>query len=331
MPKVSIIIPAYNAMTYLPETVDSVLKQTYNDFEVIVVNDSSTDETEQWVSQIADSRVKLISQENQGAAGARNNGIGHAQGEYIAFLDADDLWEPTKIEKQVHSLDSNPEVGLVYTWVACIDEKGKSKGKMWKNDIEGNVWEKLIEHNIVECGSVAMVRRCCFKTLGMFDQNIRFAEDWEMWIRVATSYTFAVIKKPLVYYRDHRNNKSKKYMRNLSNFRVIVEKSFQSVPIELLYLRNRSYGQINFCIAWKCLQSSDTDYKQAINFRRQALLHCPQLRFSKEYLRLSIAITLMRWFGADCYGKVLTLLDALRRFGSTITRTKQDTTQIKKS
>jgi glycosyltransferase involved in cell wall biosynthesis len=92
MPKVSIIIPAYNAMTYLPETVDSVLKQTYNDFEVIVVNDSSTDETEQWVSQIADSRVKLISQENQGAAGARNNGIGHAQGEYIEFLDADDLW-----------------------------------------------------------------------------------------------------------------------------------------------------------------------------------------------------------------------------------------------
>jgi len=89
MPKVSVVIPAYNAMPYLPETLESVLRQTYHDFEVVVVNDGSSDNTEEWVSQILDPRLKLISQANQGLAGARNTGIVNASGEYIAFLDAD--------------------------------------------------------------------------------------------------------------------------------------------------------------------------------------------------------------------------------------------------
>nr|WP_256498773.1 glycosyltransferase family A protein [Chroococcidiopsis sp. CCNUC1] len=116
MPKVSVIIPAYNAMKYLPATLGSLLSQTFDDFEAIVVNDGSFDETEKWVSQIEDPRVKLICQQNKGLAGARNTGINQATGEYIAFLDADDLWEPSKLEKQVAVLEENPEVGLVYTW-----------------------------------------------------------------------------------------------------------------------------------------------------------------------------------------------------------------------
>lgn len=101
MPKVSVVIPAYNAMSYLPETVASVLNQTFEDYEVIVVNDGSKDDIKIWIAQLADTRIKLISQENQGLSGARNTGIAHAQGEYVAFLDADDLWAPTKLEKQV--------------------------------------------------------------------------------------------------------------------------------------------------------------------------------------------------------------------------------------
>ena len=104
MPKVSVIIPTYNAMTYLPETVESVLRQTYSNFELLIIDDGSSDQTVQWVSQLVDSRVRLISQENQGASVARNTGIAHAQGEYVAFLDADDLWEPTKLEQQVRCL-----------------------------------------------------------------------------------------------------------------------------------------------------------------------------------------------------------------------------------
>jgi glycosyltransferase involved in cell wall biosynthesis len=320
MPKVSVIIPAYNAMTYLPETLKSVFKQTFNDFEVIVVNDGSSDNIEQWASEIKDPRFKLVSQKNQGLSGARNTGINHSQGEYIAFLDADDLWEPTKLEKQVRSLEANSKAGLIYTWVAYVDERGEPTGRIVKNNAEGDVWQKLTECNIIECGSVAMICRHCFEAVGVFDRNIDAAQDWDMWLRIATYYPFAVVKEPLVRYRQHANNKSKKYAKVLQDLRIIIERAFQSAPFELLYLRNRSYGKVNLVVAWKCLQSSDRDYKQANYFRRQALRHCPQLCFSREYIRLSLAIAAMCWLGPDGYRRFLELVYALRRRAVAIER-----------
>ncbi|MBD3561856.1 glycosyltransferase family 2 protein, partial [Planktothrix sp. FACHB-1355] len=112
-PKVSVVIPAYNAMRYLPATLDSVFNQTYTDLEILIIDDGSKDETVEWVAQITDPRVQLISQQNKGVSEARNAGIANARGEYIALLDADDLWEPTKLEKQVRCLEDNPAVGLV--------------------------------------------------------------------------------------------------------------------------------------------------------------------------------------------------------------------------
>ncbi len=320
MIKVSVIIPAYNAMTYLPKTVESVLKQTFTDFEVIIVNDGSSDGIEQWVNTITDNRVQLISQQNQGAAAARNTGIAHAKGAYIAFLDSDDLWEASKLEKQVYCLDNNPDVGLVYVWVASIDAKGKDLGKIYSNHSEGYVWEKMLQGNIVWSGSAAMVRRDCFEKTGFFDQNLRFAEDWEMWIRVARNYSFAAIKEPLVYYRHHPNNKSQHYTKTIDNFRLIVEKSFQSVPFELLYLRNKSYSCVNLLFAWKCIQNQKPDCNKAEYFRTQALKHSPLLVFSKENFRLTIAIFLMRWFGANGYIQVLKQLQIVRQFIASFTR-----------
>lgn len=313
MPKVSVIIPAFNAMLYLPETVESVLRQTFTDFEVLIVNDGSSDNTAQWASQLVDPRVKLISQANQGLPGARNTGITHAQGEYLAFLDADDIWEPTKLEKQVHLLEENPTVGLVYTWSALVDHTGKSTGRVFAYCAEGDAWKKLIEENVVGCGSAAMVRRCCFETVGVFDRNLRSAEDWDMWIRIGSRYRFAVIKEPLVQYRQHPSSMSKNWQVMEQAFRIVIEKAFQSAPPELMYLKNRSYGYINLCSAWKALQSSDRDYKLAIHFRAAAIAHYPQLRFSKDYIRLSLAITAMRSLGAENYRKLLALVYALRR------------------
>ena len=320
MTKVSVIIPAYNAMTYLPKTIESVLKQTFTDFEVIIVNDGSSDGIEEWVDTITDNRVKLISQKNQGAAAARNTGIADAKGAYIAFLDSDDLWEPTKLKKQVYCLDNNRDVGLVYAWISLIDENGNNRGKIFANNSEGYVWEKLIEENIVMSGSAAMVRRDCFEKLGVFDQNLRFAEDWEMWIRIASNYSFAVIKEILVYYRDHPNNKSRNYIKTIDNFRLIFEKSFQSVPFELLYLRNRSYSRVNLIFAWKCIQNQEPDCNKAEHFREQALKHNPQLLFSKHNFRLTIAIFLMRWFGTNGYIQLIKQLNGMRRFIGNLTK-----------
>ncbi len=321
MPKVSVVIPAYNAMNYLPETIENVLSQTYNDFEVIVVNDGSSDETEQWVSQIKDPRFKLIFQENQGLAGARNTGIAQAKGEYITFLDADDLWEPTKLEKQVCVLEDNPEIALVYTWVAFIDEAGKHTGRVFKNEAEGDVWKTLTEHNIVECGSVAMVRRSCFEAVGLFDRNLGSSvEDWDMWLRMASKYHFKVVKEPLVYYRQRSTSASRNCEAMARSFQLVIEKAFASAPPELQYLKNRSYGQANRCLAWKALQSSQRDYKKALYFRQQAIAYYPQLRFSWDVIRLSIALAAIQGIGPDIYSKLLELAYSLRRFALSVGR-----------
>ncbi len=314
MPKISVIIPAYNAMAYLPATMATVLNQTFADFEVIVVNDGSSDETGEWVSQISDPRVKLISQKNQGNVAARNLGIAHAQGEYIAFLDADDLWEPTKLEKQVRCFEENPEIGLVYTWVALIDEKGKPTGRMFKSNAEGNVWRTLTKWNIVICGSVAVVHRCCFKTCGVFDRNLgSHVEDWEMWLRIATCYPFKVIKETLVYYRQRSTSTSKNLEAMARSYHLVIEKAFRDASWQELSLRNRSYGTANLVLAWIAIQSQARNYKQANHFRRQAFQHDPWLFFSKEYFRLSLAIIIMRCLGPNGYNKYLSVFHTLRR------------------
>ncbi len=312
MPKVSVVIPAYNAMAYLPETVESVLKQIFTDFEVLIIDDGSLDHTVQWVSQLVDPRVKLISQENQGVPAARNKGIAHAQGEYVSFLDADDLWEPTILEKQVRCLEDNPAIGLVYTWMALIDQQGTPTGRVMTSNAEGEVWKQLVVQNPVPCSSV-MVRRCCFETVGVFDRNLRNIDDWDMWIRIAARYPFAVIKEPLMRYRQHHNNMTKNWQVVEQACQMIIEKAFRSAPPELLYLKSQSYGHANIFLAWKALQTSNKDYKSANRFRALAVAHCPQIRYSQNYIRLSLAIAVMQLFGSDGYSRVIGLTYALRR------------------
>ena len=311
MPKVSVVIPAYNAMTYLPETVESVIRQTFTDFEVLIVNDGSSDHVVQWFSQVSDPRVRLISQANQGLPGARNTGIAHAQGEYVAFLDADDLWEATKLEKQVRCLEDKPAVGLVYTWTALADQWGKPMGRIFASHAEGDVWEQIVVDDMISNGSTAMVRRCCFETVGVFDPTLRSIEDWDMWIRIASRYPFGVVKETLVRYRQHPNSMSKKRKVMIQELRTVIEKSFYSAPLELLYLRNRRYGRVNLYQAWNSID--ERNYKEALHFRRQAILHYPQLRYSENYIRLSLAIAMMRWFGPQSYDGVRVLTRALRR------------------
>jgi glycosyltransferase involved in cell wall biosynthesis len=315
MPKVSVVIPAYNAMTYLPETVESVLQQTFTDFEVLIIDDGSSDHIKEWVAQLTDPRIKLISQINQGLPNARNTGIVHALGEYIAFLDADDLWKPTKLEKQVRCLDDNPSIGLVHTWMVLVDEQSQPTGRVITSNAEGEVWKQLVERNVIACPSV-MVRRDCFDAVGMFDSTLRSIEDWDMWIRIASRYPFAVINEPLAYYRQLANSMSKNCQVMEQAFHLVIEKAFAFAPPELLYIKPRSYGHANLCLAWKALQSSDRNYQQANQFCCQAVEHYPSLRFSQEYIRLKLAIAAMSWFGPDRYSKMLTLIYALRRLSN---------------
>lgn len=313
MPKVSVIIPAYNSMSFLPQTLASVLAQTYQNFEVIIINDGSTDGIDQWIEGITDSRVKYISQSNQGPAVARNTGISNTQASYLAFLDADDLWQPTKLEKQVSILDNYPEVGLVYSWVGSVDCLGNINGKIRKNYAEGNVWQQIIKHNIVECGSNPMIRRICLEKLGQFEPQITYAQDWQMWLKIASCYHFKVIKEPLVYYRAHSGNRSKKWHLMEQNYQTIIEKVFASVPANLQNFQDRCYGFAYLRIAWKTLQNSNVEYQKTLEFSRKAINYYPQIIYSGEYIRFNIALLTVRLLGLQKYNHFRDSIYKLRK------------------
>lgn len=309
MLKVTVIIPAYNAMTYLPETIQSVLQQTFTDFEVLIVDDGSSDKIIEWANNLIDKRIKLISQLNQGVSSARNTAINLAKGEYLAFLDADDLWQPTKLEKQVQFLDSNPNVGLVATWATLTDERGEPLSEITIDFKQGNIRKQLIEINLIPCGSIPMVRRSCFTTAGLFDPNLRFGEDWEMWTKLAANYDFGLIKESLVFYRQHSKNSSNNYRELLPDFDRLIEKMFDSVPKELQSLKAKTYGRMNLYIAWKSLENRD--YQEAINFCNRAIKYYPQLQFTNSYLRLKILIFTKSKVDKNLYDKFAGLVRPL--------------------
>jgi glycosyltransferase involved in cell wall biosynthesis len=314
MPKVSIVIPAYNAMKYLPETVESVFQQTFNDYEVIIVNDGSQDNIESWFAELNHPKARLITQKNQGLSGARNTGIINSQGEYVALLDADDLWVPTKLEKQVKLLDQSTEAGLIYTWMALIDEKGLPTGRLFSAEDEGRIWEKLLEFNVVGCGSVPLIRRSCFDKVGLFDRNLRsYVEDWDLWLRMAPYYDFKVVKEPLVFYRQLSSSASKNWEAMAVSYQIVLDKNFKDIPQEKQFLKARSNGFINLYLAWKPLQGLTPQPNIAAEYRSKAIRQHPKIIFTQEFWRLSLLIFLSRYLGNNLYKDLISFFYILRQ------------------
>lgn len=195
---VSVIIPAYNRSKLLRLTVESVLAQTYPHIEIIVVDDGSTDDTATVMEQCA-GRITYIKQANQGVGAARNTGLRVAAGEYINFLDHDDLFMPTKIERQVQVLDARPEIGLVHCRYYQIDEDGNRLDEVGLLP-EGEVLKELVFECFVWLGG-PLIRRQCFDQVGLFDEE-SWIPDWDMWLRFALAgHQFACIQEPLGAYR----------------------------------------------------------------------------------------------------------------------------------
>lgn len=314
MPKVSVIIPAYNAMQYLPTTLDSVLQQIFTNFEVLIVNDGSSDSIGEWAGALTDARVRLITQTNQGVSSARNTGISSAQGEYVAFLDADDLWEPMYLERQVNYLENHPQVGVVYTWTRLIDELGHPTNRIFASHAQGMIWQELLEKDVISTGSSAMVRRICLDDVGGFDTVLTHAEDLELWLRIARKYKFGVVKEVLTSYRQHPYNTTKSRDKMLHGLRTVFEKAFAVVPLDDLYRRNRAYACLFLGFAW--LAIDDGNVKQASAYRRQAFLHHPQVCFSERYLRLSLAIAMTNLLGSTGYDGMRLLTRNIKRLMS---------------
>jgi glycosyltransferase involved in cell wall biosynthesis len=215
---VSIIIPTYNRAKLLPEAIDSVLKQTFRDLELIVVDDGSTDETAQ-ILQDYDSNIQVIRQHNQGVSAARNRGILHADGELIAFLDSDDLWKPRKLKVQVEYMRAHPEVMICQTEEIWMRRGARvNPGKKHKK-YSGWFFENMLPLCIVSPSAVIM-RRELFAHVGMFDESLPVCEDYDLWLRVGLYYPIMLIEEPLIIKRGgHENQLSQKYW-GIDRFRV---------------------------------------------------------------------------------------------------------------
>ena len=283
-PKVSVVIPTYNGMKYLPKTLASVLDQTFQDFEVLIVNDGSPDNVIEWASSICDSRVRLISQENQGIAIARNTGILNSKGEYIALLDHDDLWEATKLDKQLQVFESNPSLGLVSTWTIFFDDKDNSELSIDKTVYPtGDVSRIAILKQLIMSASCPMIHRKCFDAVGLFDPDLSGADDWDMWVRIAFKYPFGLVQEPLVRYRVHANNTSKDYKAMALRIDRAIEKVFSWIPPDLAWTKNRNYCGANLYIA--SIARSIGEYNQSIYYQLRAFKFSPRSCFNIEYFK----------------------------------------------
>lgn len=209
MPLISVVIPAHNRAEYLGDTIESVRAQTCNDWELIVVDDGSTDGTRQVVERYrGDGRVFYCYQTRQERSAARNKGIAETSGEFIALVDADDLWKPQKLARQLETLTRAPEVALCYTLTGRVDSQGRilDTGR-YARAYEGYVLNRLIRHDFIGISSVLM-RRSCLAETGVFDSTLPIygREDWDLWLRIAQRYPVLPVREELTQHRAHEGN-----------------------------------------------------------------------------------------------------------------------------
>ncbi len=256
---VSIIIPVYNQSSYIEEAIDSCLNQTYPEIEIIVVNDGSTDNTKDVLKSYLDkSVIKYIYQENSGLAAARNTGLRNATGEFIQFLDSDDMLEKTKLEKQVKYLRQNDSVFGVYcnttyfrfTLENVIDSYRKFEKRT------GNFLERWISSNFVPVNAMLSRRTDLF-----FDEELKVLEDWEYWLRLSLlDKQFGCIDEKLNYVRIHDKNMSKSREKMIRGELIVLDKfeKHQVYPGKLKFVKYKKYKRLG-------------EKEQALKYLREAV------------------------------------------------------------
>lgn len=298
-PLVSVIMPVYNSDKYLQRTIDSILSQTYRNFELIIIDDGSTDKSPRIIKAMKDSRVKLIAQKNKGVSASRNRGIRMAKGTFIAMHDGDDISDPARFQKQIDFLHRHPEVGLLGTNLRLINESGTLIGA---SDLLTNPDDlKLAEifSNQIAQGSV-MIRRDVLMQTELYDTSMSHAEDTDLWRRVSHLTDIANIKEPLYEYRIHSEGASSNTQKIRSSAMATAKREFSyylghkneykfltSHPGSMLgglrvYLARKSH--MYRCMAW--MYAHEKMRFQALCSMLVASLHAPWV--AKNYRQLAI-------------------------------------------
>ena len=252
MPQISVVIPSYNYAHFISDAIRSVLAQTFRDFEIIVVDDGSTDNTQGVVAQFG-KQVRYIYQANQGPCAARNTGIKASQGQFVALLDADDVWLPKKLELQLPLLEAHSQVGLVYSGMYLFDSE--TSAIIGEHPIsrchEGHVLRQLYLDQFVP-SPTPLIRREVFDRVGLFDETMIGPDDWDMWLRIAANYDFAFVAEPLAMYRIHASWGASKspelYEREMLAF---FERAAQKYPDELGNVRRLRLCTFEEHLGWR--------------------------------------------------------------------------------
>lgn len=249
-PKVSIVIPTYNRVDFLPKAVQSVLNQTYRDWEMIIVDDGSIDNTEEVANGYKESRIRYIAHKyNLGISASRNTGIKNSRGEYIAFLDSDDEWFPEKISRQMNIFQKeDSKCGVVCTGGYKI--KGNQiMSIMSIKSIPINLdsfYERFLFENFIWISSV-LVKKECFEKVGLFDENLKSCEDWDMWIRIAKYYQFIFLETPLIKYVIHPGQKSENLLDKINARKRILFKYQDELKNRKFVYSHHYYKIGNLC------------------------------------------------------------------------------------
>lgn len=321
MVKTSVIVPIYGVEKYIAATVQSVLNQTYEDFELLLVDDESPDQSIEICQQFSDSRIKIIHQKNRGLAGARNAGIRQAQGEYLAFLDGDDLWLPQKLEKQVEHLDNSPEVGVSFSRSALIDDEGNSLGTYLMPKLKDITVYDLFRESPIGNGSTPVIRREVFEAIKFqdnlhgsvedcyFDEQFRRSEDIECWLRITiqTPWKIEGISEALTLYRVNPGGLSANLLKQFESWEQVLTKTSSYAPeliakwgnlsraCRLRYLARNAIRMQSGAIAVELCHRSLAAYWQLL------------LEEPRRTMRILVAAYLLRLLPPSWYSQVVLL------------------------
>ena len=284
-PLVSVIIPNYNHTRFIPTAIRSVLAQHYPHYEIIVVDDGSTDDSREVVAQFGE-QVRYIWQKNQGLAGARNTGIQAATGELIGLLDADDEWSPEFLEEMVRLAGEHPDGLAFYSMAQCMDVDGNDLPQLVGGPpVESDrLYQKLLRANFI-IPSTVLIRRNTLLDAGLFDANLKFCEDWDLWLRILPTGRIVGSTKCLARYRVHGQSLSTNVTGNQVGSDIVIRKHFgadEGEPSEWSNEKRRAYGGVYRYKAITCIQRQG-NWNAAVNPLYRALQCDPTLALDLDF------------------------------------------------
>ncbi len=282
-PLVSVIIPSYNRAEYIAETIESVLAQTYKNIETIVIDDGSTDDTKAVVARYLP-KIKYVWQENSERGASRNHGLRLAKGEFIAFLDSDDLWLPNKIEEDIKFFERNSSVGIVYTDYLQIDAEGNQLKLLKLHDYVERRTEALLEGNFILIGA-HLIRTQLVRDIGGFreERQLSGSEDWEMWVRFSTTTNFAHLPKATTKIRTHEANtmSNASGMERSMNYALELMQSSSYLSGEQKKLLNKTKAIISLITAINYCSTKEN--KKVFSSLKDSLKHNPKIIFDPRF------------------------------------------------